>query len=65
MILEISKSYIKKHYNGDLKKAVKNNDGILWTEKTIKAAFNNGNGTKKDFQRYCRDNKNYCYFIEV
>ncbi len=65
MILEIGKSYINKYYNGDLKKAVKNKEGNLWTDEKIKAAFNNGNGTKKDLKRYVNDNKNYCYFVEV
>lgn len=65
MIIEVGKSYINKYYNGDLKKAVKNKDGLLWTDARIKAAFNNGNGTKKDLKAHINNNKNYCYFVEV
>ena len=65
MYLEIGKSYIKKFYNGDLAAAVKKKDGILWDEKRIKAAFNNGNGTQKDLKRYIKHNKKYAYFVEV
>ena len=65
MILEIGKSYIKRFYNGNLKEAVKNKDGILWTDEKIKAAFNNGNGTKKHLKNHIENNKKYCYFVEV
>lgn len=65
MILEMGKSYINKFYDGDLQEATKNKDGFLWTDKRIKAAFNNGNGTAKDLKRYMQDNKHYCYFMEV
>lgn len=65
MILEIGKSYINKFYNGKLEEAVKNKDGILWTNERIKKAFNNGNGTKKFLKNYIENNKKYCYFVEV
>ena len=65
MVLEIGKSYINRFYNGDLNEAIKNKDGILWTDERIKKAFNNGNGTKKHLKNYINNNKKYCYFVEV
>ena len=65
MILEIGKSYINKFYNGDIKTAIKNKDGILHTNEHIKNAFNCGNGTTKDQKNYIENNKKYVYFVEV
>lgn len=65
MILEIGKSYINKFYSGDLKAAIKEKDGILWTDEKIKAAFNNNNGTIKDLKNHISNNKKYAYFVEV
>jgi hypothetical protein len=65
MILEIGKSYINKFYSGNLNAAVKNKDGILWTDEKIKAAFNNGNGTIKDLKNHIENNKKYAHFVEV
>lgn len=65
MYLEIGKSYINKFYDGDLQRAIKQKDGIIWTDQKIKKAFNFGNGSKKDFKRYMSDNKKYCYFTKI
>jgi len=65
MVLEISKSYVQKFYNGKLQEAVKQKDGILWTDEKIKNTFNCGNGTVKDLQKHIRYNRKYCYFVEV
>lgn len=65
MFLELGKSYINKFYNGNLNEAVKNKDGILWTDERIKKAFNYGNGTKKHLKDHMDNNKEYCYFVEV
>ena len=65
MILEIGKSYINKFYGGDLAAAVKEKDGILWTDEKIKLAFNNGNGSIKDLKNHINNNKKYAYFVEV
>jgi hypothetical protein len=65
MILEIGKSYVNRFYNGDLQEAVKNKDGILWTDEKIKLAFNNGNGTKKHLKNCIENNKKYAFFVEV
>ena len=65
MILEIGKSYINKFYSGDLAAAIKEKDGILWTNEKIKAAFNFGNGTIKDLKNHINNNRKYAYFVEV
>ena len=65
MILEIGKSFVNNVYSGDLKAAIKDNAGILWTDEKIKAAFNFGSGTVKDLKRYINNNKKYAYFVEV
>lgn len=65
MILEIGKSYVTKFYNGNLMDAVKEKDGILYTDEIIKSAFNFGNGTIKDLKNYIENNKKYAFFVEV
>ena len=65
MILEAGKSYINKFYSGDLKTAINDGAGILWTDEKIKAAFSFGNGTIKDLKNYINNNKKYVYFVEV
>ena len=65
MILEIGKSYVNNVYSGNLKAAIKEKDGILYTDEIIKAAFNNGNGSRADLNRYILCNRKYAYFVEV
>ena len=65
MVLEIGKSYVKKFYNSNLDEAIKNKDGILWTDEKIKSAFQNGDGTIKDLKNHISNNKKYAYFMEV
>lgn len=65
MILEIGKTYIQRYYNGNLKAAVKAKDGILWTDKQIKAAFNNGNGSVSDLKQHINNNRQYAHFINI
>lgn len=65
MFLEIGKSYVKRFYNGDVSAAVKERDGILWTDERIKAAFNNGNGTKSDLKNHIQNNKAFAYFVNI
>lgn len=65
MVLEIGKSYINRFYNGNLNAAIKEKEGILWTDEKIKAAFNCGNGTKKDLKNHIENNKKYAFFVRV
>ncbi|MBQ5902099.1 MAG: hypothetical protein IIW83_02490 [Clostridia bacterium] len=65
MYIEIGKSAVDKFCNGNIKTAIKAGYFNEWTPERIKGAFNNGRGTEKDFARYMRDNKIYCYFVEV
>lgn len=59
--LEISKNYLEKYYNGNTKEAVANLDGILFDEKRIASAF----VSKADFERYMKDNKQFCIYVEI
>lgn len=59
MILEIGKSYVKKYYNGNLKKAIADRDGHIWTEKDINLYG------KKLFADYMANNKQYAYFVTI
>lgn len=62
MYLELSKSYINKHYNGNKQEAIKAKDGIIFDDEKVKKAFADGwNG----FFRYMNDNKQYCYFVKL
>lgn len=65
MILEIGKSFVNNVYSGDLKAAISDEAGILWTDEKIKAAFNNGNGSIKDLKNHINNNKKYAFFVEV
>lgn len=60
--LELSKKYIDKYYNGNVKEAAKEKDGVVFDDEKVKNAFSDGwNG----FFRYVNDNKQYCYFIKL
>lgn len=44
-------------YNS-IKDAIQDGDSYsVWCNEKIKKAFSFGNGTEKDFERYCKDNK--------
>ena len=59
--LEISKKYLEKFYNGNLKEAVSNLDGILFDDKKIAASF----VSRADFERYMKDNKQFCIYVAM
>ena len=40
-----------------VKDAIKDGGYSVWCNEKIKLAFSFGNGTEKDFKRYCKDNK--------
>lgn len=65
MFREIDKGICREFYNGNLKRAVAEEEGILWTDERIRHSFNFGDGTQADFNRYMRDNKRYAHFVEV
>lgn len=43
-------------YNS-IKDAIQDGGYSVWCNQKIKKAFSFGNGTEKDFKRYCKDNK--------
>lgn len=43
-------------YNS-IKDAIQYGGYSVWCNEKIKKAFSFGNGTEKDFERYCKDNK--------
>ncbi len=61
MIYEVCKKHAEKF--GSIDGAIKKGFCILWDAERIKKSFNFGNGTKKDFNRYKKDNSKYCYFV--
>ena len=64
-VLELSKNYCERFYNGDFDKMIKEKDGIIFDNKTIKSAFNFGKGRKKDFKRYMENNKIFCKYYDL
>lgn len=40
-----------------INEAIQDGGYSVWCNEKIKKAFSFGNGTEKDFQRYCKDNK--------
>lgn len=65
MIFEIDKDYLKEIYNNDIAEAIKQRDGMFWTDEAIKGAFRRGNGTQADLKNYIGRNKKYCIFVDV
>lgn len=65
MILEIGRKYLRDFYNNNLAKAVKEKDGVKWDDEKIKKAFNFGNGTRKHFEEYRRNNAQFCIYVEI
>ena len=65
MIIEIDKNYLNEFYNGNIMEAYQRGDCLEWTPERIKSAFNFGNGTEKDLERYIRLNKQFAIFKEV
>ena len=63
MIIEISRK--KAQELKSIEKAIKNQWFTVWTPERIKAAFNFGNGTQKDFELYMKNNKAYCIFKDL
>ena len=63
MIIEISRKKAQELKSAD--KAIKNLWFTVWTPERIKSAFNFGNGTKKNFIDYMRNNKEFCIFKEL
>jgi hypothetical protein len=64
-ILELSKDYGKKFYNGDYKKMIDDMDGVLYDDENIKQAFNYGNGSFSDLMRYIKDNRQYAKYYDL
>lgn len=65
MIWEIGKDYLKKVYNNDIEEAIKQADGMFWTDEWIRKVFKRGNGTYADLKRYMENNKKYCIFVNI
>lgn len=64
-VLEISKDYLKKFYNGNISSLIECKDGLIYDDKRIKKAFKRGNGTISDFKRYLNNNKRFCYYYDL
>lgn len=63
MIFEINKKYVEKF--GNAEEAIKEGYFIEWNDKSIKEAFNNGNGTMNHFKNYMTNNKATCIYKEI
>ena len=61
---EISKNVIRAH-GGRLGVVLAKGIYNVWDDERVKNAFNNGHGTAGDFERYKRDNRQYCVFVNV
>lgn len=64
-ILELSKSYCSKEYDGNFQKMIDEEDGVIYDDYRIKKAYNRGNGTPKDFKRYMENNRKYCLYYDM
>lgn len=62
-IFEVNKRYIKEL--GSIEKAIQEGYCINWDKEKIKAAFNYGDGTIKDFKNYMDNNKKICVFKKI
>lgn len=64
-VLELSKNYCNKFYNGNYEEMIKNFDGVLYDDEIIKNTFNFGNGSEKNFNRYMKNNKVFCKYYDL
>jgi hypothetical protein len=64
-ILELSKDYAKKFYNGDYKKMIDEMDGVLYDDENIKYAFNNGNGSFNHLIDYINANRKQAKYYDL
>lgn len=64
-ILELSKDYGQKFYNGDYKKMVDKMDGVLFDDDSIKKSFNFGDGSFKYLMRYINNNRSYAKYYDL
>ena len=69
MIIEVCKrgdAYLRVFYHNNPLEMVQAMDGLQWTPERVKSAFNFGNGTIKDLQRYIRDNNHiHCLYYDL
>lgn len=62
-ILELCKNYCHDQYNGNYRRMIEEEDGIIFDDEKIRLAFNRGNGTEKDFRRFMKRNaKRFRYY---
>lgn len=64
-ILELSKNYGKKFYDGDYKKMIDKMDGVLYDDKNIKNVFNFGDGSFKDLMDYIKANHQQAKYYDL
>lgn len=64
-VLEMSKKYVKAYYNNNFYEAIKNLDGVLFDDPTIKATFKNGSGKVSDLKRYINNNRLSCKYYDL
>lgn len=60
--IEVSRKKVREL--GGVKDAVRQGWFTTWDERRIKGAFNFGNGTIADFNRFMKQNKPYALFIK-
>ena len=64
-ILELSRDYAKKFYNGNYKKMIDEVDGVLYDDENIQNAFNYGNGSFNHLIRYINNNRKYAKYYDL
>ncbi len=64
-ILELSRDYAKKFYDGDYKKMIDEVDGVLYDDENIKNAFNFSSGSFKDLMRYIETNRKQAKYYDL
>lgn len=62
LLYEINKKYIREM---GLEKAIERELYIVRDDNFVKHAFSLGRGTKNDMNRYMRDNKCFCVWIDA
>lgn len=64
-ILELDKKYCREYYNGKYQPMIDAEDGVIFDDERIRHAFNFGNGTERDMQRWIKDNRQYARFYDM
>ena len=64
-IYALDRAYCQNRFSGNFRKMIEAGEYVEFDDNRIRRAFNFGNGTEKDMNRFMRDNNKYCRFYDA